>query len=266
MNNLTTDSPKRITPALPANPLEMLSVAVQQGADIDKLEKLMALAERYDAKLAKQAYLEARAKFQSLLKPIERTQEVDYSTAKGRTQYKFASIDDIAQAIKPLLHECGLSYRFEEKHENGVMTVKCIASHVMGHEESNEWSGPIDTTGGKNQIQAIASSSSYLRRYTMTGLFGITSAEPDTDGGRPDITVDDLLAYNKSVRENISSITFIKEALGQDDFSTAVEAWVELGDEVQNGLWKAPTKGGIFTTEEVAKMRSKEWAEASKPT
>ena len=61
----------------------------------------------------------------------------------------------------------------------------------------------------------------------------------------------------------IDYLTVIRESLKEDDYSTAKEAWTELGEEAQTALWKAPTKGGWFTTEERTKIRSNEWSAAS---
>jgi len=58
------------------------------------------------------------------------------------------------------------------------------------------------------------------------------------------------------------SILVVKESLSIDDYSAAKEAWNELGEEAQMALWKAPSKGGCFTTAERAKMKSNEWSAA----
>ena len=44
-----------------ANPMQMLAVAVQQGADIAKLEKLMELQQRREQAQARKAYVAAKA-------------------------------------------------------------------------------------------------------------------------------------------------------------------------------------------------------------
>lgn len=168
-----------------ATPMELLNVAVSQGADLDKLERLMELQERWEKGEAKKAYGVAMAKFQSELGPIVKKRTVDYTTAKGRTNYKFANIDDIAQSIRPLLRDSQLSYRFEQKQNQGLITVICHVTHALGHSEQAEMSGPVDQIGGKNAIQGIASTVQYLRRYTLTGLLGITTGEEDSDGQQP---------------------------------------------------------------------------------
>lgn len=68
-----------------------------------------------------------------------------------------------------------------------------------------------------------------------------------------------LKAHNEAVRDNLPSILAIKESLSHNDYSSAYEAWRELGRDVQGALWIAPTKGGIFTTSEREQMHSDDW-------
>ena len=63
-----------------------------------------------------------------------------------------------------------------------MMTVVCIVTHEDGHEERTQMSGLPDQSGKKNPIQQIASTVSYLRRYTLTGALGITVSDEDDDG------------------------------------------------------------------------------------
>lgn len=237
-----------------ATPAHLLQVAVEQGADIDKLEKLMDLQDRYNAEGARKEFAEALAGFQSELGPIIKRK-------KGHN-CKYADLDDIAQEIRPLLDRYGLAYSFSNDQDNTGIFVTCTVRHKSGHSESNRMGAPFDTSGGKNNIQAIASSVTYLRRYTLTGALGITTGEDDDDGGKPSFVIDDLLSYQEVVRDEFPSIATIKEALAVDDYSTAKEAWRELDESARNTLWKAPSKGGIFTTKERAQIKSDEWSKA----
>ena len=65
--------------------------------------------------------------------------------------------------------------------------------------------------------------------------------------------------YKALVSENMVSVSAIKTALDNEDYSTAKESWNELDEEIQMGIWRAPSKGGCFTTEQRTKMRSTEW-------
>ena len=73
---------------------------------------------------------------------------------------------------------------------------------------------------------------------------------------------DELLNYNAAIREHIASISAIKEALANNDLETAAENWNELNEEEQRSIWKAPSKGGIFTTQELATIKTSEFREA----
>jgi len=75
---------------------------------------------------------------------------------------------------------------------------------------------------------------------------------------KPEIDVE----YDELVTALAPSITSIKFALSNNDWSTAKESWTELTEEQKMKLWKAPSKGGCFTTEERAKMKSTEFAQA----
>lgn len=234
-----------------ATPATLLQVAVEQNADLDKLERLMDLQERYDAKQAESAFNKALADFQSELGPIIKKRKAHNST--------YADLDDIAQAIRPILEKHGLSYQFKQDQGQAGITVTCIVRHTEGHEESNSLTAPNDTSGGKNAIQSIASTVTYLRRYTLTGGLGITTGNEDNDGGKPAIGVEELLAYINLINEEFPSIATIKESLATGEYSEAKEAWQELGEDLQKALWRAPSKGGIFTTIERQQMRSDEW-------
>lgn len=237
-----------------ATPAHLLQVAVEQGADIDKLEKLMDLQDRYNAEQARKEFAEALAGFQSELGPIIKR--------KQGHNCKYADIDDIAQAVRPMLDKHGLAYSFSQDQDNTGIFVTCTVRHKSGHSESNRMGAPFDNSGGKNNIQAIASSVTYLRRYTLTGALGITTGEDDNDGGKPAYTTDELISYLDTVRDELQSLAALQQALAFNDFAAAKEAWGEIEQDVQRKLWRAPTKGSVLSTDERTKMKSKEWSEA----
>ena len=73
---------------------------------------------------------------------------------------------------------------------------------------------------------------------------------------------EELLNYNAAVREHIASISAIKDALADGDLETAAEEWGQLNEQEQRSIWKAPSKGGIFTTQELATIKTSEFREA----
>ena len=59
-----------------------------------------------------------------------------------------------------------------------------------------------------------------------------------------------LLRHNVCLRENMASVFYIKQAVEAGLLYEAKELWVELTESEQSDIWLAPSKGGIFTTEE----------------
>ena len=179
---LVTSDQQSSLPVMAQPHMRLIEIAVNNGADITQLEKLMDLQERYEANQAKKEFNAAMSKFQAMLPVIEKLGIVDYTTSKGRTFYQYAKIEDIAKAIQPALKETGLSYRFTQSQDNGIITVRCIVTHQSGHSEYSELVSSPDISGGKDQLKSIASAISYLRRYTLTGILGIVVGGEDDDG------------------------------------------------------------------------------------
>ena len=175
-------------------PMELLSVAVSQGADIDKLEKLMALQERWEANEARKAFDAAISAARSEIKPIVKNAEVDFKNKEGkRTNYKYETLDGIAKSIDPILSKHGLSYRFRSAQEGALLRVTCIIAHSGGHSEETTLScAPVAMEGKKNSYQSIGEGATYLQRYTLKLGLGLSAAK-DTDAvsdEQPDIEPD----------------------------------------------------------------------------
>ena len=81
-----------------------------------------------------------------------------------------------------MLDENGLSFRHNiDNKENGI-EVTCIIAHESGHSEQTSVLAPPDKSGSKNDIQAIGSSITYLKRYTLESICGIVTTDDDNDG------------------------------------------------------------------------------------
>lgn len=165
------------------NPSALLQLAVQQNLDIDKLEKLMQLQERWQAQQARKEFLSAISHFQANCPTLEKTKKVDFANKAGyRTKYSYASLGDIVESIKKPLSDAGLSFRWEIQDVESKLVVTCIVSHHLGHSEKTTMSAAKDESGGKNEIQQRGSSITYLQRYTLIAALGISTADEDVDG------------------------------------------------------------------------------------
>jgi len=164
--------------------MELMKIAVQSEGGVEKLERLMDLQERWERNNARKSFFDSMAAFQKALPRIIKNGNADFG--EGKAAYSYAKLEDIAEAIKKPLAKNDLSYRFEQKTEQSsagpFTTVNCIITHSDGHSEKAEMSAYPDNTGKKNAIQQLASTVSYLRRYTLTGALGITVSDEDDDG------------------------------------------------------------------------------------
>ena len=168
-------------------PAEMLSIAVQQGADTQKLKELMDLQERYQRDQARKAYAEAIVHFRSACPTIKRTGSANYG--QGKTTYTYAQLPQAIEQIQALMSECQLAVTWRTPAQTPTwIEVECTVTHVLGHAETTKLGGPPDTSGSKNQLQAIKSAWSYLRRTTLFSLLGLVDkdeVDDDGAGGKP---------------------------------------------------------------------------------
>jgi len=165
------------------SPPALLAMAVQQGADIDKLQKLMDLQERWEKNEARKAYVTAMSEFKANPPEIFKNKHVRFQSQKGLTEYDHATLDHIASAVGQAMSPYGLSFRWDiEQTDGGQIRVTCIITHAQGHSESVPMKASADQSGSKNSIQAMGSTVTYLQRYTLLAATGLAAKGQDDDG------------------------------------------------------------------------------------
>lgn len=154
--------------------------ARDQSVDVDKLERLLAMQERVQARDAKMAYTTALAEMQPKLPII--TERGKILNKAGETQSTYATWEDINEIIKPILADHGFCLSFRGRKDGTDIITVGILSHKAGHSEETEVSLPADNSGSKNVVQGIGSSKSYGKRYAAFDLLNITTRGEDDDG------------------------------------------------------------------------------------
>lgn len=190
----------------PASESSSLIQAITRAAsdpnvDIDKMERLMAMHERLVERDARSAFASALAEMQPKLPVVDRKGNITiHQKDKPKTPENviqstpYALWEDINEAIRPLLSEYGFALSFRVKKDGDRVEVTGVLSHRLGHSEETMLSLPMDTTGSKNNVQAIGSSTSYGKRYTAMALLNITTRGEDDDGkaaGLSDVITDE---------------------------------------------------------------------------
>jgi hypothetical protein len=162
-------------------PINQAMELLKSGGDVASLEKMLELQERWEKNEARKAYHEAMTAFKADPPRLIKTKQVTYQTSKGQTDYKHADLANVVEIINSALSNHGLSASWKTNQENTI-SVKCTITHVLGHSESTTLSSPPDSSGGKNSIQAVGSTVTYLQRYTLLALLGLAAHDQDNDG------------------------------------------------------------------------------------
>lgn len=229
------DGAEPITQLPVTTPMSMIERAVEKGADVGMIEKLMELAERHDRNLGRRAFDQAIASAKAEFPEIRKNKTVDFSTAKGRTHYRHEDMAEISRAVDPVLSRYGLSYRYRTQQDGRSVTVTCILSHKDGYSEETTLSSAADESGNKNHLQAVGSAATYLQRYTLKMALGLAATEDD-DGRRADaeklIDADQFQVLQDLIEEASADVPKLLKFLGAEtleemtvtQFSTAVSA------------------------------------------
>lgn len=235
--------------------------------DIDKMERLLVMHERITERDAKAAFSAAMAEMQGELPTVSEKGEI---SVNGQVRSKYARFEDINEAVRPILRKHGFAVSFRTKTDSQSISVTGILSHKQGHSEETTMQLPADLSGAKNTVQSVGSSVSYGKRYVLQAMLNITTSGEDDDGRaaglldseKAQAELNGHLNYVALVRDIFQTIAAIKLSLSEEDYDTAAEAMSELTEAEKTRLWKAPTKGGIFTTDERTKMKSDEFGKA----
>lgn len=223
-------------------PATLLEMAVNQNADIEKLEKLMDLQQRWEEREAKKAYHAAMAAFKAEPLYIGKDMHVSYSTTKGQTDYRHSSLANVTNTINRALSAQGLSASWQQAQADGAITVTCTITHVGGYSESTSLSAAPDTSGGKNSIQAIGSTVSYLERYTILAITGQASSDMDDDGRGAEIEYiaeDQVNEIEAAIKDNSLNRSIFLGWVGAESIE---KIQIDQLGRVKNGLAAAIKK------------------------
>ena len=190
--------------------------------------------------------------------------------------YKYRSCEDILEAVKPLLGDLVLTISDDIVEVGGRVYVKATVSinSGSGSVSTTAFARESETKKGMDESQITGSASSYARKYALNGLFCIDDTkDADATNQHNQPSVSAVLSgsqqptapneYDELVDKLYNSIQAIKTGIEINDLVMAKEAWDELTDEEKEGIWKAPSKGGVFTTQERSVMKSTEFRTAT---
>ena len=203
--------------------------------------------------------------------------EIQQNLKAGKNQkndfggYKYRSCEDILEAVKPLLGECTITITDDMKELHGRVYVESTATFTdgIGYITVKAFAREALSKKGMDEAQITGSASSYARKYALNGLLLIDdSKDADTQDNRNTPTPVEqkheakLKGMNDAYSANKKSIDYIKASIAANEHSSAAEAMAELDESTRMALNVAPSRGGIWTLEEVEFFKSEDYAKA----
>lgn len=173
--------------------MAMIRLAVEKGAPIETVERLVALQEKMLARQAEVEFNEALNRVQSKIKKV--APDLDNTQTKS----KYASYAAIDAVIRPLYSEEGFSLSFTEEDCPKAEHVRIICYVSRGaHTRLYRKDMPSDGKGARggdvmSKTHAAAAADSYAKRYLVKDIFNVAIGEDDTDGNIPMNEVADFM-------------------------------------------------------------------------
>lgn len=180
-------------------------LATNPAADMGKLQQLLDMRERMEAKAAEQAFNNSMRAAQEEMRPIAADAD------NPQTKSKYASYHALDRALRPIYTKHGFSLSFDEgdteKPEH--IRVLCYVSHDGGHTRTYRKDMPADGKGAKGgdvmtKTHAAGAAASYGARYLLKGIFNVAVGADDKDGNTPgQVISDDQLAELRSLIDEV---------------------------------------------------------------
>ncbi|MBG6289477.1 ERF family protein [Pseudomonas nitroreducens] len=214
--------------------------ASDPGCDIDKLERLLAMKERMDARSAEVEFNDALSRVQARMGRIEA------DATNNQTRSKYATYGKLDKALRPIYTSEGFSLSFgTEEAPVGMVGMVCFVSHRSGHTRQYRAHVPSDGKGAKGgdvmtKTHAFGSGTSYGMRYLLKMIFNVAIGEEDDDGNAAgddtfrNAVLDDLIAKAKGAQNSadlqavwqsgLKTLQAAKDVDGADELRAAVTA------------------------------------------
>lgn len=172
------------------SPPQLLQQAIIRKSDIAVIERLSALAERWEEtrfkREAKLAFTNAMVDAKLEMPTIRKNRHVSFESKKpgaSDTDYWHEDLAEVVNTAAPILARYGLYFRWRlAQPAEGKLTVACVLEHRGGHSEELEITAGVDLSGNKNHIQAIKSAATYMERITALAACGLAAHNQDDDG------------------------------------------------------------------------------------
>ncbi|MBB4077261.1 hypothetical protein GGR08_001589 [Bartonella fuyuanensis] len=155
----------------------ILTRALENDVDMDRLERLIALREKEIERQNYQCFVSDLSAMQMEYQNIQK------NAKNAHTNSQYTTLDQHIDAVKETLskYHFALFSRIKEQ-DHDTMIIEMTLTHPSGNKISTEGKFPYDVKGCKSTIQSVGSTITYARRYLLSMLLNVASKEDDTDG------------------------------------------------------------------------------------
>jgi hypothetical protein len=163
--------------------LQMIERAARDPSiDIDKLDRLLLMRERENARVAEQTFNAAMAAAQAEMEPIR------FDSSNDQTRSRYASYAALDRTVRPIYtrHGFALSFNTADAALPEQARIVCDACHAGGHTRRYHVDMPVDGKGARGgdvmtKTHAMGSGISYGMRYLLRMIFNL-AIDQDDDG------------------------------------------------------------------------------------
>ena len=233
-------------------PTALIMQAVNHGASIDVLERLLNMHERISKENAKRAFDAALAKFQGEVPRIPKNMRADFTTKKGsHVKYDYETLNYLISIIAESLSDNGFSFTWTANQDKESVTANFNLHHIGGHTATTSFTVPIDFDSHMNPAQTVTSALSYAKRTSLKNGLGLTSGEFDDDGKTAGTSPEDKHPEPKGKKEkNDEPIKLFNEAKKLIESAQKVKQLADRGKEIEN-----ITKSGVLSDSQIKELR-----------
>jgi hypothetical protein len=156
--------------------------------DVDKLDRLLQMRERENARVAEQAFNAALAEAQTAMHPVAADSD------NPQTRSRYASYAALDRAVRPIYtrHGFGLTFNTDVAPAPEQVRILCDVTHTGGHTRHYHIDMPVDGKGARGgdvmtKTHAVGSGVTYGRRYLLGMIFNLAVCQDDDGnaaGGR----------------------------------------------------------------------------------
>lgn len=169
-------------PQLENDPQAILRYAIDKGADVAVIERLMVVRDKLKAESAQAQFDIAMEAFQSECPVI--IKNVGVKDNAGKRAYAYAPIEDVEVQIRPVCHKHGFTHKFPKMIlGDGTVTAFCQVKHKAGHSELTEVTYRVAAgTRMMSTTQVDAATETFCKRRALCNAYGLVLAGEDLDG------------------------------------------------------------------------------------